>query len=103
MAGLEARAALHGLSAAVGRALRLCHALYGTRVPEPCQRLNVFDHLYRRRMLARDGWGGAAQNVAQSLLHPFPPYPNAGADAGPAFVDQVAEGESRIRVGISSA
>lgn len=69
MAGLEARAALHGLSAAVGRALRLCHALYGTRVPEPCQRLNVFDHLYRRRMLARDGWGRERHRMLRKAFY----------------------------------
>jgi hypothetical protein len=55
--GLEARAARHGLSSAVERALRLSHALYGTSVPRRCRHLSATDRLYRRRMIARDGWG----------------------------------------------
>ncbi|GGE91356.1 nucleotidyltransferase domain-containing protein [Sphingomonas prati] len=55
--GLAARAAMHGLEPAVARAGRLAHALYGTVVPEGWQRLTVVDRLFRRRMLAVDGWG----------------------------------------------
>ena len=42
---------------AVERALRLSHALYGTSVPRRCRHLSATDRLYRRRMIARDGWG----------------------------------------------
>ncbi len=55
--GLEDRARHHGLSAAMGRAMRLSHALYGTDVPEPWRHLTPLDRLYRRRMMARNGWG----------------------------------------------
>ena len=57
MEGLKARAARHGLSSAVDRALRLTHAVYGTTVPPRWQRLTMIDRLYRRRMMARDEWG----------------------------------------------
>ncbi|WP_230480519.1 nucleotidyltransferase domain-containing protein [Sphingomonas sp. Leaf21] len=55
--GLERQAALHGLSGAVGRALRLAHAIYATPVPPSYRRMTATDRLYRRRILARDGWG----------------------------------------------
>lgn len=55
--GLEARARHHGLAEAVGRAMRLSHALYGTAVPQQWRMLTPVDRLFRRRMLARDGWG----------------------------------------------
>ncbi|WP_076071173.1 nucleotidyltransferase family protein [Sphingomonas montana] len=54
---LAARAARHGLGPAVARAGRLAHALYGTDVPVTWRRLTVADRLFRRRMLAVDGWG----------------------------------------------
>ncbi len=55
--GLEARSARHGLSVAVGRALRLSHALYRTEVPHRWRRVTAVDRLFLRRMTARDGWG----------------------------------------------
>lgn len=74
---LRERSALHGLLPAVGRAVRLAHHFYGTPVNwsqapiskslEPGgtssgekgarHRLTGVDALYRRRLLARDGWG----------------------------------------------
>ena len=54
---LEARAALHDLSAAVQRAARLASHLYGTPVPENMRVLDGADHLFRARLLARNGWG----------------------------------------------
>ncbi|HKY82595.1 MAG TPA: nucleotidyltransferase family protein [Sphingobium sp.] len=60
---LEEEAACHGLSEAVGRALRLSHALYGTPLKayrSPIRgeyRLRRSDQLFIRRLLARDGWG----------------------------------------------
>lgn len=83
---LSERAERHGLLGAVGRAVRLAHHLYGTPVnrgvnwgvnwgqlpisgrrgpPEDavsekignCPQLTGADALFRRRLLARDGWG----------------------------------------------
>ncbi|NIJ19354.1 hypothetical protein FHS95_001023 [Sphingomonas naasensis] len=56
-AGLEARAAVHGLGPAVARAARQAHALYGTVIPGSWRVWDSHDPLYRRRILARDGWG----------------------------------------------
>ena len=54
VASLTQRAALHGLSEAVARALRLARRIYGT----PGGRAPVAsDALFARRLLARDGWG----------------------------------------------
>lgn len=55
--GLAQRAAQHGLGFAVDRAMRLSHALYATPVAPRWQRLTIPDRIFRRRMLARDGWG----------------------------------------------
>jgi len=54
--GLEDRAAHHGLSREVARALRLAAALYGDGAT-----LNLADRLYLRRLTARDGWGRATR------------------------------------------
>ena len=55
--GLLARARLHGLEAAVGRALRLAATLFGTPFPDGWRRSASSDRLYVRRLTARDGWG----------------------------------------------
>ena len=55
--GLAARASHHGLGRAVSRALRLAHQLYGTIVPDEAMTPAADDVIYRRRLLARDGWG----------------------------------------------
>lgn len=52
---LRERAKRHGLLSTVERAVRLAHHLYET--PVEWGRLNAADALYRRRLLARDGWG----------------------------------------------
>jgi hypothetical protein len=75
---LRERAAHHGLLPAVARAVRLARHLYGTPVNwgqlpisgrrrfaeragreeiGSCPQLTAADALYRRRLLARDGWG----------------------------------------------
>lgn len=60
---LEEEAARHGLSEAVGRALRLARTLYGVEVKAYASpistdyRLRASDRLFIRRLLARDGWG----------------------------------------------
>ncbi|HEX8124154.1 MAG TPA: nucleotidyltransferase family protein [Allosphingosinicella sp.] len=55
---LRESAGRHGLAAAVGRALRLARSIYGTPVDEVVAgRTRSSDPLFRRRLLARDGWG----------------------------------------------
>ncbi len=54
---LAARAALHDLASPVRRAVRLSADLYGTAVPPGWSGRPSGDALYRRRLLARDGWG----------------------------------------------
>jgi hypothetical protein len=58
--GLAERAAHHGLGSEVARALRLSTALYGEGA-----RLNPADHLYLRRLTARDGWGRGTRPVTR--------------------------------------
>ena len=54
VSALAARAAMHDLSGAVARALRLARRIYGTPGGgEPA----ASDALFARRLLARDGWG----------------------------------------------
>ena len=59
--GLERRACQHGLYRETMRAMRLSHALFGTAVPAEWRRPAVLDPLFRRRLLARDGWGRATR------------------------------------------
>ncbi|MDB5688412.1 MAG: hypothetical protein JWL91_288 [Sphingomonas bacterium] len=55
---LGGRAQLHQLLPAVARALRLARAIYATPVDAALAgRWRVADGLFRRRLLARDGWG----------------------------------------------
>lgn len=63
--GLEARAAHHGLNRAVARALRMTEALYGTLIPERWREWDLVDPLYRRRLLARDGWGRPTRRLTR--------------------------------------
>jgi hypothetical protein len=65
VAGLVDRARRHGLSAAVARAARLAHALYATPVSERWRKLSYTDRLYRRRLLARDGWGRPTRRLTR--------------------------------------
>lgn len=87
---LRERAARHGLLSAVERAVRLARHVYGTPVfwgvnwgqlpisarrdlPEDaaakeignCPQLTVADTLFRRRLLARDGWGRATRPLTR--------------------------------------
>jgi len=61
--GLAARAERHQLGDAVARALRQANDLYGTPIPESRRTRDRADRLYRRRLLARDGWGRPTQRV----------------------------------------
>ncbi|HLL30572.1 MAG TPA: nucleotidyltransferase family protein [Allosphingosinicella sp.] len=60
---LRERARRHRLLSAVERAVRLAHHLYGT--PADWGRLKATDALYRRRLLARDGWGRAKRPLTR--------------------------------------
>ena len=55
--GLRARAGRHGSWREVHRAARLANALFGTTIPDAWRVRNPRDALFRRRLLARDGWG----------------------------------------------
>jgi hypothetical protein len=56
------RARQHQLGGPVGRSLRLAASLYGTPVDDECAgRTKVSDGLFRRRLLARNGWGQATR------------------------------------------
>ena len=68
-AGLQDRARLHGLGPAVGRAMRQAHRLYGTTVPEAWRGWSALDALYRRRLLARDGWGRPTRRVTRLAFY----------------------------------
>jgi hypothetical protein len=63
---LRERAWEHDLTPAVARALRLARSLYGTPVDELLAgRARLSDRLFRRRLLARDGWGRARRPVTR--------------------------------------
>jgi len=63
--GLAERARHHGLGWEMARAGRLSHALYGTEVPSEWQALKPLDHLYLRRLTARDGWGRQGRRLTR--------------------------------------
>lgn len=56
-ASLIARARLHELEAPVLRSMRLAHLLFETPVPAALRQRRAGDLAFRRRLLARDGWG----------------------------------------------
>ncbi|WP_353203503.1 nucleotidyltransferase family protein [Sphingomonas sp.] len=62
--GVAARAAHHGLSRDVARALRLATALYGEGA-----KLELADHAYLRRITARDGWGRATRPFTRHAFY----------------------------------
>ena len=62
--GLYERAAQHGLSREMARALRLARALYGESA-----RLHLADHAYLRRLTARDGWGRATRPLLRQAFY----------------------------------
>ncbi len=64
---LHARASGHQLGKAVDRALRLSHMLYETPVRTPFK-TQPTDHLFRARLLARNGWG---RNIRRPLRFAF--------------------------------
>jgi hypothetical protein len=62
--GVAARAAHHGLTAPVARALRLADQLYGAG-PGECEAAKGSDNWYLRRLLARDGWGRPTRRLTR--------------------------------------
>jgi hypothetical protein len=68
-AGLDARAARHGLGAAVARAARLASNLYSTDIPESWRIRESSDPLYLRRLLARDDWGRPARKLTRLAFY----------------------------------
>ncbi len=67
--GLEARAAHHGLSSAVARALRQANHHYGTPIPEGLRVWDSLDPLYARRLLARDSWGRQTRKLTRFAFY----------------------------------
>ena len=66
---LEARAALHGLRAAVHRAARLSRDLYGLSLPGGWDRQDPTDVWFRRRLFARDDWGGVTSPLLEQAFY----------------------------------
>jgi hypothetical protein len=64
-AGLVERAEHHGLWSAVARAARQAHRLYGTTIPNDWQIQDSADPPFRRRLLARDGWGRPTRRLTR--------------------------------------
>jgi len=62
---LQARAARHGLASPVARAARLAGLFYATPIPESWRVRDSADPLFKRRLLARDGWGRATRPAAR--------------------------------------
>lgn len=68
-AALEPRATHHGLHRETMRAMRQCHRLFGTDIPVSWQKWDGVDPLYRRRVLARDGWGRPTRRVTRLVFY----------------------------------
>lgn len=67
---LRERAREHDLMPHVARALRLSASLYGTPVDAVMAgRARPADRLYRRRLLARDGWGRATRPATRLAFY----------------------------------
>lgn len=66
---LDARAELHGLRAPVHRAARLARDLYGTVLPCEWDTHDPADIWFRRRLVARDGWGRSTHFALQQAFY----------------------------------
>ena len=66
---LDERAEMHGLEKPVHRAARLARDFYGTKLPSGWNRHRPRDERYRRRLLARDGWGRATDPLLQQAFY----------------------------------
>jgi hypothetical protein len=67
--GLEDRARRHGLYRQVMRVARQSHALFGTDIPTGWLTDDGLDRFYRRRLLARDGWGRPIRPVTRLVFY----------------------------------
>ena len=67
--GLAARAAYHGLERQVMRAARQANALFDTPIPETWRVWDSLDPLFRRRLLARDGWGRPTRRLTRFAFY----------------------------------
>ncbi|UVO54079.1 nucleotidyltransferase family protein [Sphingomonas sp. SUN039] len=65
---LRDRAAIHRLSREVARALRLSKALFATPVA-PTGNRKGNDHMFRARLLARDGWGRPTRPLLRLMFY----------------------------------
>jgi hypothetical protein len=63
--GLAERAAHHGLSTAMRRAVRQAVRLYGTEAPPAWRGWDALDPLFHRRLTARDAWGRSTHKAVQ--------------------------------------
>lgn len=63
--GLAARAERHQLGPAVTRAARQAHMLYGTQIPDSWRIRRRAEALFRRRLVARDGWGRPTRRLTR--------------------------------------
>lgn len=67
---LDIRANTHGLGNALARAMRLAASLYATPVRENhADQINFTDHLYIRRLLARDGYGRETRKLTRFAFY----------------------------------
>ena len=66
---LARHAKRHDLEKPVARALRLSAALYGTPVYGGDAKLRIADCLYRRLLLARDGWGRTTRKLTRLAFY----------------------------------
>lgn len=64
--GLRDRARMHGLLRETERALRLAGSIFA---PSAAARQRNADRLFRRRLLARDGWGRETHKVVRSSFY----------------------------------
>ena len=60
---------IRGLHAAVMRAARLSHHLFGTHVYPGQQKISFTDRLYLRRLTARDGWGRPTRKLTRLIFY----------------------------------
>jgi hypothetical protein len=66
---LGARAAHHGLTKDVRRAVRLSARVFGTEIPADWNRAHMADALFIRRMLARDEWGRGSAKFTRLIFY----------------------------------
>ncbi|HEY0043477.1 MAG TPA: nucleotidyltransferase family protein [Allosphingosinicella sp.] len=66
---LRARATRHQLLSPVRRAVRIANRLYGAPIPPDWSKGGAADPLFRRRLLARDGWGRETRKPLRLLFY----------------------------------